>query len=54
MKVSALLSECQVVLAERREKSIFDRVWYSRKTAILEGAAMYSGSILHVDNDSEA
>ena len=51
------LSECRVSLTERKkkgEKSIFDRVWFSRKTAILEGAAMYSGIILHVDNDSKA
>ena len=36
------------------EKSIFDRVWFSSKIAVLEGAARYSGIILHVDNDSEA
>ena len=50
------LSECRVILAERKkeEKSIFDRVWFSRRMDVLEGAAMYSGIILHVDNDSEA
>ena len=39
---------------KRRKKegeNIFDRVW---QTAVLEGAAMYSGSILHVGNDNEA
>ena len=48
----------ELSLTERKkkkgEKSIFDCVWFSRKTAILEGAAMHSGSISHVDNDSEA
>ena len=27
---------------------------FSMKTAVLEGAAMCTGSILHVDNDSDA
>ena len=61
MKVSGWASVELASLKERKkerkkegEKSIFDRVWFSRKTAVLEGAAMYSGSILHVDNDSEA
>ena len=35
---------------EEGEKSIFDRVWFNMKTAVLEGAAMYAGSISHVDN----
>ena len=52
------LSECRVSLAERKkeegEKSIFDRVWFSMKTAVLEGDAMYTGSISHVDNDGAA
>ena len=55
------LSKCRVSLAERKkerkkegEKSMFDSVWFSRKTAVLKGAAIYSGIILHVDNDSEA
>ena len=41
---------------ERRkgEKSILDHVWFSRKTTVLEGDAMYTGSILHVDNDGAA
>ena len=41
------LSECRVSLAERKkgEKSIFDRVWFSKKTAVLEGTAMYSDII---------
>ena len=43
------LSECQVSLAERKkERRIFNHVWSSRKTAVLEG------SISHADNDSEA
>ena len=62
------LSKCQDSLAERKnerqkkkerkkeegEKLIFDHVWFSGKTAVLEGAAMYSDSILHVDNDNDA
>ena len=37
------LSECQVSLAERKkERRIFNHVWSSRKTAVLEGTAMYS------------
>ena len=51
------LSECRVSLTEEEEegeKSIFDRVCFSMKTALLEGAVMYTGSISHVDNDIEA
>ena len=54
------LSEYRVSLADGRkkneegEKSIFDRVWFSRKTAILENDAVYTGSISHVDNDGAA
>ena len=36
------------------EKSIFDCVWFSRKTAVLESRSMFSGSISHVDNDGVA
>ena len=40
------LSDCWFSLADgrkkkEREKLIFDHVWFSRKTAILEGDAMY-------------
>ena len=38
---------------KERKKSIFDRVWFSMKTVVLEGAAMYTGSISHVDNNSD-
>ena len=51
------LSEYRVSLAEGRtkgEKSIFDCVWFSRKTTILESMSMFSGSISHVDNDGDA
>ena len=36
------ICEYRVSLAEEEEgeKLIFDRIWFSRKTAILEGAAM--------------
>ena len=38
------LSKCSVSLAEEEgEKSIFDLVWFSMKTAILEGADIYTG-----------
>ena len=36
---------------EEEQKSIFDRVWFGEKTAVLEGAATYSNSIPHVEND---
>lgn len=36
------------------ENSIFDCIWFSRKTADLESRSMFSGSISHVDNDAEA
>ena len=54
-----MLSECRVSLLKKKkeeERSIFDRVWFSMKTAILESAAiyMYTGSISNVDNDSKA
>ena len=39
---------------EEVEKSILDRVWFSRKTAVLDSRTMSSGSISHVDNDGEA
>ena len=55
------LSEYQVSLTEGRKKkkkkekkSIFDRVWFSRKIAILDSRTMSSGSISHEDNDGEA
>ena len=32
----------------------FYRVWCSIKTAVLEGAALYTDSISHVDNDIAA
>ena len=53
------LSECRVSLAERKkeeegEMSIFDCVWFSMKTDVLEGAAMYTGSISHMDNCNQA
>ena len=51
------LSEYRVSLAEEEEeegeKSIFDRVWFSRKTTVLDSVAKYSSSISHVNNDSE-
>ena len=43
-------------LKERKkegEKSIFDCVWFSRKTAVLESRTMNSGSISHAGNDGE-
>ena len=39
---------------EEGEKSIFDRVWFSRKTTVLDSVAKYSSIISHVDNDGEA
>ena len=45
------LSECRVSLVE--ESSIFDGGWFSMKSAVLEGAAIYTARIIHVDNDSE-
>ena len=51
MKVSGW---ARVELASlKKEKSIFDCVWFSTKTAILERAAtcMYTGSISH-DNEA--
>ena len=49
------LSEYRVSLAEEEgEKSIFDRVWFSRKTTVLDSVAKYSSSISHIDNDGEA
>ena len=52
----AYLCVSQVSPIERKkgEKSIFDHVWFSMRTAVLEGASMCTGSIAHVDNDSEA
>ena len=54
------LSEYRVSLAEEErkkeeegEKSIFDCVWFSRKTAVLDSRTMSSGSISRVDNDGE-
>ena len=47
------LSKYQVHPTEG-EKSILDHVWLSTKTAILEGAAVSTGSISHIDNNSEA
>ena len=55
------MSEYRVSLTEGRkkeeeegEKTIFDHVWFSRKTAVLDSRIMSSGSISHVDNDGEA
>ena len=56
------LSEYRVSLAEEEEeeeegggeKSIFDRVWFSRKMTVLDSVAKYPSSISHVDNDGEA
>ena len=31
-----------------------DRVWFSRKTVVLDSRTISSGSISHVDNDGEA
>ena len=36
---------------KEEQKSIFDRVWFGEKTAVLEGAATYSSSISHIEND---
>ena len=51
------LSEYRVSLAKEEEKegekSIFGRVWFSRKTTVLDSMAKYSSSISHVDNDGE-
>ena len=37
-----------------QKKSVFDSVWFSMLTAVLEGAAICTGSISHIgyDNDS--
>ena len=52
MKVRRLTS---IELYRRKKaKSIFDRVWFSRKTAVLESMTMCSGSISQVKNISEA
>ena len=43
-------------LKERKkegEKSIFDCIWFSRKTVILESRSIFSGSISHVDYDKK-
>ena len=44
------LSEYRVSLTE---ETIFDRVYFSRKMDVLEGYAMYTGSISHIENNSE-
>ena len=60
MKVSAWVSVELASLKEEEEeeeegeKSIFDRVWFGMKTAVLEGDTKYFGSISHIKNDSEA
>ena len=41
------------LLKEEGEKSIFDSVWFSMYTAVLEGAAMCTASISLVGYDSE-
>ena len=48
------LSECLVNLTEEGGESRFLTVWFSMKTAVLEGDIMYTGSISHIDNESEA
>ena len=46
MKVSSWVSiELASLKEEEGEKLIFDRILFSMKTAILEGAAVYTGSI---------
>ena len=52
MKVNGRANVELASLKERKEKSRFLTV--CMKTVILEGAAMCTGSISHVDNDSEA
>ena len=37
---------------EEEQKSIFDRVRFGMKAAVLERDARYLGSISHVENDS--
>ena len=56
MRKGQKLSEYRVSLAEgRKEKSqLFDRVWFSRKTAVLDSRTMTAGSISRIDNDGEA
>ena len=50
----ASLKERRKKEEEEGEKSIFDSVQFGVKTAVLEGTAMFSSSISHVENDSEA
>ena len=50
------LSKYRVNLAKgkKEEKSIFDRIWFSSKTAVLECTSMFSGIISHVSDNGEA
>ena len=33
---------------------MFDRIWLTRKTPVLESKSMCSGSVSHADNEGEA
>ena len=54
MKVISQVSAGLALLKEERRKVDFDHIWFSRKTAILEGDTICTGSVLHIDKDGTA